>query len=74
MALFREARFDDEVAITRPRATGRPSSRLGRADNSYFEFKNRIHRQLIERLDLAKLDVLPAETSSSRSAASSRTC
>ena len=32
-----------------------------RADTAYFDFKNRIHRQLIERLDLSKVGVLPAE-------------
>jgi pilus assembly protein CpaF len=30
--------------------------------DAYYELKTRIHRQLIERLDLAKLDVLPLET------------
>jgi pilus assembly protein CpaF len=30
--------------------------------DAYFDLKTRIHRQLIERLDLAKLDVLPLET------------
>src|SRR5216683_3263642 len=36
-----------------PQPTGR---------EAYFELKTRIHRQLIERLDLAKLDLLPLET------------
>jgi pilus assembly protein CpaF len=30
--------------------------------DAYYELKTRVHRQLIERLDLAKLDVLPLET------------
>ncbi len=37
----------------------------GRADlqtlHAYHEFKERIHRRLIEKLDLAKLDTIPAE-------------
>jgi pilus assembly protein CpaF len=32
-----------------------------RAEHAYYELKTRIHRQLIERLDLAKLDLLPAD-------------
>jgi pilus assembly protein CpaF len=30
--------------------------------DAYYDLKTRIHRQLIERLDLAKLDILPLET------------
>src|SRR5262249_6404406 len=33
----------------------------GRGREAYYELKTRIHRQLIERLDLAKLDVLPLD-------------
>jgi pilus assembly protein CpaF len=33
-----------------------------RADAPYSELKTRIHRQLIERLDLSKLDLIPADT------------
>ena len=32
-----------------------------RGQQAYYELKTRIHRQLIDRLDLAKLDVLPRE-------------
>jgi pilus assembly protein CpaF len=32
-----------------------------RGRDAYYDLKTRIHRQLIERLDLAKLDVLPVE-------------
>ena len=32
-----------------------------RSRDAYFELKTRIHRQLIERLDLAKLDILPLD-------------
>ena len=32
-----------------------------RSRDAYYDLKTRIHRQLIERLDLAKLDVLPLE-------------
>src|SRR4026209_991281 len=34
----------------------------GRGRDAYYDLKTRIHRQLIERLDLAKLDILPLET------------
>src|ERR1041385_7495002 len=33
-----------------------------RGREAYYELKTRIHRQLIERLDLAKLELLPLET------------
>jgi pilus assembly protein CpaF len=33
-----------------------------RGRDAYYDLKTRVHRQLIERLDLAKLDVLPLET------------
>ena len=33
-----------------------------RGRDAYYDLKTRIHRQLIERLDLAKLDILPLET------------
>jgi pilus assembly protein CpaF len=33
-----------------------------RANAPYSELKTRIHRQLIERLDLSKLDLIPADT------------
>jgi pilus assembly protein CpaF len=39
---------------------GLDTSSAGR--DAYYELKTRIHRQLIERLDLAKLDVLPLDT------------
>ena len=33
-----------------------------RSRDAYYDLKTRIHRQLIERLDLAKLDILPLDT------------
>jgi pilus assembly protein CpaF len=33
-----------------------------RGRDAYYDLKTRIHRQLIERLDLAKLDILPLDT------------
>ncbi len=32
-----------------------------RAEKAYYELKERIHSQLIERLDLSKLDILPSD-------------
>src|SRR3989304_7543173 len=33
----------------------------GKGDGASFELRPRIHRQLIDRIDLSKLDSLPAE-------------
>jgi pilus assembly protein CpaF len=38
-----------------------PLDAKNRSQQAYYELKTRIHRQLIERLDLAKIDVLPRE-------------
>src|SRR5882724_3446758 len=49
-------------------ATVAPSNGHGLPDapsrgrDAYYDLKTRIHRQLIERLDLAKLDILPLDT------------
>ena len=34
----------------------------GRGREAYYDLKTRIHRQLIERLDLTKVDLLPLDT------------
>jgi pilus assembly protein CpaF len=67
MALFQRktsARPPDLVhaaaAATNGHADPEPPPSRGR--EAYYDLKTRIHRQLIERLDLAKLDVLPVET------------
>jgi pilus assembly protein CpaF len=50
------------------RAAVAASNGLGELDtpspsrDAYYDLKTRIHRQLIERLDLAKLDILPLDT------------
>jgi pilus assembly protein CpaF len=44
----------------RPEPALRPET-ASRAELAYYELKERIHSQLIERLDLSKLDVLPAD-------------
>ncbi|HZX61517.1 MAG TPA: hypothetical protein VFF51_07230, partial [Candidatus Methylomirabilis sp.] len=38
-----------------------PAERQGLGDGSYYDLKTRIHSQLIERIDLSKLDILPPE-------------
>src|SRR5712691_6136959 len=38
-----------------------PLDAKDRSQQAYYELKTRIHRQLIDRLDLAKLDLLPRE-------------
>jgi pilus assembly protein CpaF len=52
------ARSGSQNAAPSDYTSASPSSR-GR--EAYYELKTRIHRQLIERLDLAKLDVLPLD-------------
>src|SRR5512134_552695 len=51
----------NEAMAVKPRSEGMPpeTERNGRA--AYYDLKTRIHRQLIERLDLAKLSLLPQE-------------
>src|SRR6266478_8843496 len=43
-------------------ATGNGHDPKSRGREAYYELKTRIHRQLIERLDLAKLDLLPLDS------------
>src|SRR5947209_228902 len=42
-------------------SVGQPLDAKERGQTTYYELKTRIHGQLIERLDLAKLDALPRE-------------
>ncbi len=59
MALFR-GRTESQVQVKGDGKIGRgPGPHM--ADRAYYELKNRIHRQLIERVDLSKLDSLPPE-------------
>jgi pilus assembly protein CpaF len=62
MALFNRKALSDRTFASSPSPSndGR-SAKHGRA-GGYYELKTKIHRQLIERLDLAKLDLLPPET------------
>src|SRR3990172_5509261 len=48
-----------EPAVASPPGTEQNNNK---GDGSGFELKSRIHRQLIERIDLSKLDSLPPET------------
>ena len=56
MALFQKRRGPEPTPVTTNGATREPQ-RAG--ESAYFELKTRIHRQLIERLDLTKLALLP---------------
>src|SRR5499426_4079500 len=63
MALFQRRNHASEIVA----AHDVPAVRNGhdpqpRGREAYYELKTRIHRQLIERLDLAKLELLPLET------------
>jgi len=63
MALFRgrsNAQHDGVVAA--PTANGNGAAEpSGRVDTARYDLKTRVHRQLIERLDLAKLSSLPSD-------------
>src|SRR4029453_16269351 len=59
MALFQKRRGPEPAPVTTNGATREPQ-RAG--ESAYFELKTRIHRQLIERLDLTKLALLPHDT------------
>ena len=65
MGLFQRrtvARQEEPVPV--PLAASKGHSGLdtpSRSRDAYYDLKTRIHRQLIERLDLAKLDILPLE-------------
>src|SRR5690348_14490409 len=54
--LERRAVAREETAVA-----SEPLDAKGRSQQTYYELKTRIHGQLIERLDLAKLDALPRE-------------
>ena len=60
MALFRRLGTGDAVATNSPGADApRPAPRT--VDSQYGQLKTRVHRQLIERLDLGKLATIPPE-------------
>jgi len=60
MALFRR-QPDTAPAVAAAVSTTNGRRELPDAKAGYYELKNRIHRQLIERLDLTKIGVLPAD-------------
>jgi pilus assembly protein CpaF len=63
MGLFQRrtpTRQTDVAQATVAASNGHPDT-PSRSRDAYYDLKTRIHRQLIERLDLAKLDVLPVE-------------
>ena len=62
MALFQKRAAVREPAPPREApASSSSRDREPRGREAYYELKTRIHRQLIERLDLAKLELLPLE-------------
>ena len=58
MALFQRRRGPEPAPVT-TNGSMREPQRAG--ESAYFELKTRIHRQLIERLDLTKLAMLPQD-------------
>ena len=66
MGLFQRrtvARRTEPVPVTPAVSNGHDMvDEPSRGRDAYYDLKTRIHRQLIERLDLAKLDILPIET------------
>src|SRR4029453_12085789 len=59
MALFQRRQSLEPAPVTTNGSVREPQ-RAG--ESAYFELKTRIHRQLIENLDLGKLALLPRET------------
>jgi pilus assembly protein CpaF len=61
MALFR--RLPETAPVPATGAVNAPNGRPTAPDvrAGYYDLKNRIHRQLIERIDLSKIGVLPAD-------------
>src|SRR6476661_1092626 len=63
MPLFQKrAPARESVPLREVPVTGNGHDPQLRGREAYYELKTRIHRQLIERLDLAKIDLLPLET------------
>jgi len=60
MALFQRRQGTEPAPVMTNGAAPREPKRAG--ESAYFELKTRIHRQLIESLDLSKLNLLPQET------------
>ncbi len=65
MGLFQRrtvARQEEPVPVSPAASNGHSAlDTPSRGRDAYYDLKTRIHRQLIERLDLAKLDILPLE-------------
>jgi pilus assembly protein CpaF len=62
MPLFRGRTQEDGVAMARINGNSGGSAQPSRrVDSARYDLKTRVHRQLIERLDLTKLASLPAE-------------
>ncbi len=63
MPLFQKrAPVREVIALRDVPVTGNGHDPQPRGREAYYELKTRIHRQLIERLDLAKIDLLPLES------------
>ena len=60
MAIFQRRQGPEPAPVATNGTAGREPKRAG--ESAYFELKTRIHRQLIESIDLTKLAVLPRET------------
>jgi pilus assembly protein CpaF len=61
MALFRRQSEAPAVSVADHAAATNGRRSVPDAKAGYYDLKNRIHRQLIERLDLSKIGVLPAD-------------
>jgi len=71
MGLRQRLKVDVSGGMARPGAVPSPATLVRESMpvptdllsvHAYYEFKERIHRRLIEKLDLGKLDSIPAET------------
>jgi pilus assembly protein CpaF len=61
MAIFRRTPVTDGSAPSPPAGDVVPMTTARRAESQFAELKTRIHRQLIDRLDLSKLAVIPPD-------------
>jgi pilus assembly protein CpaF len=61
MGLLKRLRKDEEMIDTAPASSPATSRQQGNLLDSYQALKEKIHRRLLDRLDLARLDSIPRE-------------
>ncbi len=61
MSLLKRLKPDDEMIELAPAASAIANRPTANIVNAYYELKERIHRRLLDRLDLSRLDSIPRE-------------